>query len=169
MSEPIQRKGEVEEVISGESEILHDLGKGIVAGCAATAVVAVLFLLKNLAGLLPEFNFIDMLTMLSGYSWQGAGWIMFFVGGGAALGALFAFLDARAESTIGSFEPVRGAIFGAIVWLVLMLLFMPIYGGGAFGLNFGIGAPIVMLAANLIYGLILGAVYAALKPEAVMT
>ena len=59
--------------------------------------------------------------------------------------------------------------FGFLLWLIVMLVFMPFLGAGAFGMRFGVGAPIVCLAADLIYGLVLGAVYGAMHPETVMT
>ncbi len=170
MSEKVTaEQGEMEEVLSGESEIIHDLGKGVLAGFAGTAAVGGLFLVKSALGVLPQFDFVDMLTMLSGYSWAGAGWVMYFLGVGVALGALFAFLDSRNEAASTGSEMIRGAIFGGIVWLVLMLLFMPIYGGGVFGLAFGAGAPVFMLVANLLYGVVMGAVYEELNPEPVVS
>jgi hypothetical protein len=168
MSERITtEEGEMEEVLSGESEIIHDLGKGVIAGFAGTAAVGGLFLLKSATGVLPHFDFVDMLTMLSGYSWPGAGWIMYFLGGGVALGALFAFLDSRNEAASMGSEMMRGAIFATLVWLILMLVFMPVYGGGVFGMAFGVGVPVFMLAANILYGVVMGAVYESLSPEPV--
>jgi len=110
-----------------------------------------------------------MLTTFAGSTWPGMGWVVFFVGGGIVLGVIFALLDAHVEATTGAGEIVRGVFFGFLLWLIVMLIFMPVLGAGAFGMRFGVGAPIVCLAADLIYGLVLGAVYGAMHPETVMT
>jgi hypothetical protein len=157
-------ESEITEVIGGESVILHDLGKGVLASLAATIAVAILFVLKNVFGLLPQFDFIDMLTKLSGSTWPGAGWIMLF-GGGIILGASFAILDARVEIHPGTDEPIRGVFFGVLIWLTLMVGFMPFYGGGFFAMTFGVGAPVAMLVAHVVYGWVLGAAYRAMNPE----
>jgi hypothetical protein len=162
-------KNMLKEDFEGESETIHDIGKGVIAGIVATAALALLLLVQGAVGLVPKFDVIGMLTMIAGSSWPGIGWIIFFGCGGIALGVTFALLDARVEATTGAGELVRGVLFGILLWLVLMLVLMPIYGAGAFGLAYGIGAPILTLVADVIYGLVLGAVYGAMHPETVMT
>jgi hypothetical protein len=157
------------EDIAGESETIHDIGKGIVAGTVATVAAAAILAGKGVFGILPNFDVMGMLTAFAGSTWPGLGWIVFFVGGGIVLGVIFALLDARVEATTGAGELVRGIFFGFLLWLIVMLIFMPVLGAGAFGMRFGVGAPIVCLAADLIYGLVLGAVYGAMHPETVMT
>ena len=71
------------------------------------------------------------------------------------LGVIFALLDAHVEATTGAGELVRGVLFGILLWLVLMLVFMPVFGQGAFGMAFGIGAPVLSFVADVIYGLVL--------------
>ncbi len=155
--------------IAGESETIHDIGKGIVAGMAATAAAAAILAGKGLIGIMPDFDVMGMLTAFAGSTWPGLGWIVFFAGGGIVLGVIFALLDARVEATTGAGELARGVFFGFLLWLIVMLMFMPVLGAGAFGLKFGAGAPIVCLVADLVYGVVLGAVYGALHPETVMT
>jgi hypothetical protein len=164
-----KNKNMFKEELEGESEIIHDMGKGVIAGFVATAALALLLLVQGALGLLPQFDVIGMLTMIAGSSWPGMGWLIFFGCGGIALGVIFALLDARVEATTGAGELVRGGLFGILLWLALMLVLMPIYGAGAFGLAYGIGAPILTLVADIIYGLVLGAVYGAMHPETVMT
>jgi Family of unknown function (DUF6789) len=155
--------------MGGESEIIHDIGKGIVAAAVATAAAAAILAGKNVLGILPDFDVMGMLTAFAGSTWPGMGWVVFFVGGGIVLGVIFALLDAHVEATTGAGEVVRGVFFGFLLWLIVMLIFMPVLGAGAFGMRFGVGAPIVCLAADLVYGLVLGAVYGAMHPETVMT
>ena len=157
------------ETIAGESASIHDLGKGIVAGIIATAAAAAILAGKGLFGIMPDFDVIAMLTAVAGSTWPGLGWIVFFGGGGIVWGVVFALLDARVEATTGAGELARGLFFGFLLWLVVMLMFMPVMGAGAFGMKFGVGAPFVCLVADLIYGLVLGAVYGAMHPETVMT
>jgi Family of unknown function (DUF6789) len=159
----------LKEDIEGESETIHDMGKGLVAGTVATLIAAGLVLLKDAVGAVPMFNPIEMLTTFAGSTWSGTGWIIFFVGGIVALGLTFALLDARVEATTGAGETARGILFGVLVWLVFMLVFMPVYGAGAFGLTLGVGVPVITLGAAVIYGVVLGALYGAMHPETVAT
>jgi len=159
--------GEDEESIGqqvDQSIILHDLGKGILAGLVATGVAAILIVLKDVAGIVPEFNLIGILGTMVGSPGPVGGWIVFFAAG-IALGLSFAVLDARVEIHPGTDEPVRGALFGVLIWLALMLTLMPGYGGGIFGMTFGIGAPITMLVINVVHGFLSGLVYGKLNPE----
>lgn len=160
---------QLQEVFGGESETIHDIGKGIVAGIVATAAAAAILAGKSVFGIMPNFDVMGMLTAFAGSAWPGLGWIVFFVGGGIVWGVIFALLDARVEATTGAGELVRGLFFGFLLWLSVMLIVMPVLGAGAFGMRFGVGAPFVCLAADLIYGAVLGAVYGAMHPETVMT
>lgn len=157
----------LQEDIEGESETIHDIGKGIVAGIAGTAALGVLVLLNNALGLVPQLDLVGMLTMVAGSAFPGMGWAIFFAGGGIVLGVGFALLDSHVEATTGAGEIVRGIIFGILVWLVFMILFMPFTGAGLFAMSFGIGAPVFTFVGDVIYGAVMGWVYGALHPEAV--
>ena len=159
----------LQEDIEGESETIHDIGKGIVAGIVATAIAAGLVLLKGWLGAVPQFNPIGMLATFAGSASATTGWVIFAAGGVLVLGVTFALLDARVEATTGVGETARGILFGVLVWLVFMLVFMPVYGAGAFGLMLGTGVPVITAVAAIIYGVVLGAVYGAMHPETVMT
>jgi hypothetical protein len=154
-----EEEAEVEE---GESELIHDLGKGVVAGLAAVIPVAVLILIQGAVGLLPQVNFISLLTNLTGVGWGGAGWIFLFVAGGL-LGVGFAALDSHVEHVTGAGEIAHGVLFAVLLWAALMLTILPVYGGDVFGLGFAIA----VLAGVLVYGVVMGAIYAAMKPEEV--
>lgn len=155
--------------MQGEGETLRDLGKGIIAGIVATAAVGILYLVQEGVGLVPQFDFIGMLNMMAESTWPGLGWIIFFSVGGVLLGIFFSLLDARVEATTSIGELARGVLFGLLVWLLVMVVLLPVYGAGAFGMKLGIGAPIMTLIADVLYGLVLGAVYGALHPETVPT
>src|SRR5688500_15594572 len=83
---------EREELAEGESELLSDLKKGVLAGLIATIPVAVLGVLKQILDLIPQLNLIGILNGLTSIPWNGAGWVLLFVVG-AILGMGFASLD----------------------------------------------------------------------------
>jgi hypothetical protein len=155
---------EEEEVEEGESELLHDLGKGVIAGLAATVPVAILILVQGGIGVLPQVDFITLLTNLTGLGWGGTGWIFLFVAGGL-LGIGFSALDAHVGHVTGAGEIAHGVLFAVLLWAALMLVILPVYGGGVFGVGFAVA----VLAGLLVYGIIMGVIYAAMKPEEVMT
>jgi hypothetical protein len=155
---------EEEEVEEGESELLHDLGKGVIAGLAATVPVAILIVIKGGLGLLPQVDFITLLTNLTGFGWGGAGWIFLFVAGGL-LGVGFSALDSHVGHVTGAGEIAHGVLFAVLLWAALMLVILPVYGGNVFGVGFAVA----VLAGLLLYGIIMGVVYAAMKPEEVTT
>ena len=147
-----------------ESIILHDLGKGLLAGLVATAAVAILVFAKDALGLAPEFNVIEFFAKMTGSTAPAAGWILLLTSG-VVLGVCFAVLDARVEIHPSTNEPIRGALFGVLIWFALMLMLMPAYGGGLFGMNFGLAAPITLLIITVLHGYLSGLVYGKLNPE----
>lgn len=155
---------EEEEVEEGESELIHDLGKGVLAGLAATVPVAILILIQGAVGLLPQVDFIALLTNLTGFGWGGTGWVFLFLAGGL-LGIGFSALDAHVGHVTGAGEIAHGGLFAVLLWAALMLVILPIYGGDVFGVAFAVA----VLVGILTYGIVMGAVYAAMKPEEVMT
>jgi hypothetical protein len=84
---------------------------------------------------------------------------------GVVLGVCFAVLDARVEIHPSTNEPIRGALFGVLIWFALMLMLMPAYGGGLFGMDIGIAAPVTLLVITVVHGFLSGLVYGRLNPE----
>jgi hypothetical protein len=82
---------------------------------------------------------------------------------------VFAALDAHLERPEGAEELVRGALFGVGIWLLTMIFLMPMTGGSAFAMKFGIAAPAALFVMQVIQGMIMGGVYGALRPEPVPT
>jgi len=151
---------EREELAAGESEVLHDLKKGAYAGLVATIPVAILALGKQNLGLIPQLDLIDILTRLTGIPWNGTGWVLLFVIG-AILGMGFASLDSHVSDATTLGEGIRGAFFGFLLWVILMIILLPLYNTDGFGMAFAGG----VLAACLIFGVVMGIVYEKLKPE----
>lgn len=141
--------------------MLQNVPKGLVAGFIATLVLSALMVAKSMMGLMPELNVIEMLTQTMGASSQLAGWAVHFVIGSVVWGGLFALLAARIP---GESFWLKGILFGVAAWLLMMILVMPMAGAGLFGLSLGIAAPIMTLMLHVVFGAVLGGVYAAQHP-----
>ena len=141
---------------------MKTIGKGIVAGFAATVALSLIMLLKAGMGLMPDLNVIAMLTKMLGGSSPVTGWIAHFAIGAVAWGILFVWLDPNIP---GNAHWLKGVVFGIGAWLLMMIIIMPMAGAGFFGMNLGIMAPVMTLILHLIYGVVLGGVYGLQKPE----
>lgn len=136
---------------------MANVGKGVVAGFAATVVLSALMLMKSAMGLMPQLDMIGMLSRMMGAAGSPAvGWIVHFLIGSALWGALFAWLDPKLP---GGSHTLRGVVFGAGAWLLMMVVLMPMAGAGLFGLDLGIMAPVMTLVLHLIFGAVLGWTY----------
>lgn len=135
---------------------MKNVGSGIIAGFVATAVLSIIMIIKSAAGLLPELNIIQMLSgMLSGA--PVTGWIAHFAIGAVLWGTVFAIFN---NSIPGNSQIAKGIVLGIVAWLLMMVIVMPMAGAGVFGLNIGIMAPVMTLILHLVYGAVLGWVYA---------
>lgn len=94
---------------------------------------------------------------------QTANRVVLAIGANLLMGLVLALLYARV------FEPIlhgpgwwRGMQFSLLPWLLSLIIFLPLMGGGLFGMDIGAGIlPIVgNLVLHLIYGAVLGAAYA---------
>lgn len=132
------------------------LGNGILAGFAATIVLSIFMMMKQMMGMMPQMDVIAMLTKMSGASTPLMGWVMHFMIGSIVWGGLFALLHDRIP---GGSTIVRGIVFGIGAWLMMMVVVMPMAGAGLFGMNFGMAAPVMTLLLHIIFGATLGAVY----------
>ncbi len=140
-----------------------NIWKGMVAGFVATLVLSALMVMKSMMGLMPELDVIAMLSKMMGSS-LSMGWVAHFVIGTIVWGGLFAWL--APYLTVGSYW-LKGVLFGIVAWLMMMIAVMPMAGAGLFGMTFGIMAPIMTLVLHIIFGAVLGVVYAAEHPQVV--
>lgn len=140
---------------------MSNIGKGIVAGFAATVVLSVLMLLKQMMGLMPELDVINMLSGMAGSSSPALGWIIHFLIGSIAWGILFSLLIPYLPGG----HIVGGMIFGVGAWILMMLFVMPMAGAALFGLRLGPMAPVMTLMLHLVYGAVLGWVYGVQQPR----
>ena len=138
--------------------------KGVVAGFAATVVLSALMVMKSLMGLMPELDTVAMLTNMMGASSPVMGWIAHFFIGAVIWGGLFAWLNGNIP---GGSQWLKGIIFGVGAWLLMMIAVMPMAGAGFFGMALGMMAPVMTLVLHIIFGVVLGGVYGAERPETV--
>lgn len=140
-----------------KDQIMTNLKSGIVAGFAATVVLSVLMVAKGMMGVMPELDVAAMLATMMGTSIV-VGWIAHFMIGTLAWGGGFAILYSAIP---GNTAVIKGIVFGIAAWLGMMIVIMPMAGAGLFGMSFGIMAPVMTLVLHLIFGAVLGKVYAA--------
>lgn len=138
--------------------IMTNLKSGFVAGFAATVALSVLMVAKGMMGVMPELDVAAMLASMVGAPII-VGWIVHFMIGTLAWGGGFAVLY---NAIPGNSAAIKGIAFGIAAWLGMMIVVMPMTGAGLFGMNFGIMAPIMTLVLHVIFGAVLGKVYAAL-------
>ena len=144
-----------------EMEMKTRIGKGIIAGFAATVVLSALMVMKGMMGMMPDLNAIRMLAARPHHAMATpatplVGWLLHFMIGTLVWGLLFALLFAYLP---GRSAAIKGVVFGTGAWLMMMVAVMPMAGAGLFGLHLGMGAPIATLMLHWVYGAVLGAVY----------
>lgn len=135
---------------------MSSIVKGIIAGFAATVVLSLLMMAKSMMGLMPEMNIIAMLSGMLGAG-AAVGWVMHVLIGSVVWGAGFAMLNGAIP---GTSLLAKGVVFGIAAWLLMMIVVMPMAGAGLFGMNLGIMAPMMTLVLHIIFGAVLGWVFA---------
>jgi len=141
---------------------MNDMSKGMVAGAVATAALTVVMLLIQATGFEPQLEFPRLLlNLLDAPSEYILGWIAHLTIGSVMLGGMFA----QVEHRLGADTHTKsGILYAVIVWLVMMLVFMPAAGAGYFGFQLSIAAPLVTLGLEVLYGAVLGWTYGKLSP-----
>jgi uncharacterized membrane protein YagU involved in acid resistance len=133
---------------------MGDLPKGMEAGFAATVLISILVFIQQQLGLSPEFNLIAMATKFVGGD-MIMGWIAHFFLGGVVWGLGFAVFSPHAPGP----HWLRGAIFGVIAWLIMMVAILPMLGYGMFAAGMGPTIPVASFVIHLIFGLTMGEAY----------
>ncbi|MDH2383488.1 DUF6789 family protein [Bradyrhizobium sp. CER78] len=153
-------------------QILHampvtlNVQAGLIAGFIATVVLSMLMIAKSSVGLMPQLNPIEDIVHVAGQPTGMTlplpfGWIGHFALGTVAWGIIYAALQASLPGA----PVVKGLIFGALAWLAMMIIFMPLAGHGLFALSLGARATVATLVLHLIYGAVLGVAYAKVTHE----
>lgn len=142
--------------------IATDYFKGIAAGLLAMIAPSALMLARSATHLLPQLDFIEMLSTLVGMPGNAAaGWTMAVLAGSVVLGTLFAWLEPRIP---GDSHARRGILFSVGTWLAIMVFLMPNLDAGLFGLRLSLLLPIGTFALHVVYGAALGWIYGMLAP-----
>jgi len=142
------------------------LKAGLIAGFIATVVLSILMIAKSAMGLMPQLNPVEdtvhVARVLTGLTLPlPFGWLGHFLLGTVIWGLIYAAMHASLPGA----PVVKGLIFGALAWLAMMILFMPLAGHGLFALSVGPQAVVVTLILHLVYGAVLGVVYAKVAHE----
>ncbi len=135
---------------------MTNVTRGIFAGFAATTVLSLLMMVKTTMGVMPELNPIHMLSGMLGVS-PALGWLPHFAIGTIAWGAGFALLN---DLIPGTSQIVKGIVFSGAAWVLMMVAIMPVAGAGLFGMHLGMMAPVMTLVLHVVFGVVLGSVYA---------
>ena len=138
-----------------------DVKAGLIAGFIATVVLSILMVAKSSMGLMPQLNPIEDIVqvahLLTGMTLPlPFGWIGHFLLGTVVWGIIYAALQASLPGA----PIVKGLFFGALAWLAMMIIFTPLAGHGVFALSLGPQATVATLVLRLVYGAVLGVVYA---------
>jgi hypothetical protein len=130
--------------------------RGFHAGLIATLAMSVFMVLKVAFGLIPQMDIISTLADVIGSS-QVAAWLVHFIVGTVIFGGIFSIAYDRMP---GATSIAKGVGFATILWLLMMLLVMPAIGAGLFGWHLGLMVPVATLVLHLVYGFVLGGIYA---------
>ena len=131
------------------------IGRSIVAGFVATVVLSAMMLMKQSMAVMPELDPIGMITSMAGASSPAIGWIGHFVIGSVFWGIGFAIVSPYLPGPYF----LRGMIFAAGAWLMMMIMMMPMAGAGLFGTGLGMMTPVATLMLHIVFGVVLGGVY----------
>lgn len=143
--------------------------KGMLAGLAATVVVSIVDVaaswIQSAMGVQQAW-FHSFPTLLAAVANEviglpnamWVGWLFHFVAGVLVLGPVFGVLCPKLPTDT---PETKGIFFAVAAWLVMMLTVMPLHPQlGVFGVGAGFGTVIWMLVTHVLFGIVLGAVYA---------
>jgi hypothetical protein len=128
------------------------LGRGVYGGLAGGVVFGAMM---GMMGMLP------MIGQMVGYPNAAVGFAVHMVNS-AIIGAGFAVVFSKTAKSLGT-GISSGLLYGGIWWLLGPLTLMPLFMGMGFGVNWNASAAVAMLPSlvgHLMYGTILGAVFA---------
>src|SRR5918993_5489570 len=89
--------------------------------------------------------------------------VILAIGANLAMGLVLALVYARyAEPRLSGPSWWRGMVFSLVPWLLSLVIFLPMMGGGLLGMSIGAGPLPILgnLILHLVYGAVLGSAYA---------
>jgi len=143
-------------LLAGYRDLRKQISIGLIGGVLATLGLEVVratgFRLGGMPGEMPQLMGVLMLDRFA----LGPNWLSNLVGwgyhfwNGAAFGVIYTLLLGRPSYWVG-------LIYGTLIGIGLMISPVVVaMGVGYFGSEFGIGFPITVILAHLVFGLILG-------------
>jgi len=127
-------------------------------------VLSALMGMKAMSGVMPALDLPKRIAgMMGSPDTPVLGWAIHFMIGVVGYGIAIKLYGQRLGSPI-----VSGIVIGAVGWLIMMLLLMPMAGVGLFAMSMGLMAPMMTLVLHLIFGAVLGWTYGMLiagKPD----
>jgi len=147
-----------------EEWVRNGLVSGFMATVGMTVVLAAAYLLVTIVGDAEGGLIRRWLAALGDnpVTRRTADAVVLAIGLNLLVGWVLALAYARwVEPATGGPGWLKGARFAAIPWFLSLVLFLPLVGGGFFGVELGAGPLPVLgnLVLHLVYGAILGAVY----------
>jgi hypothetical protein len=127
------------------------LGRGIVAGFLATVALSILF------------DPIALAARTAGVTSPSLACLVHFLVGSLIWGVAFAALNDHLRGPAW----LRGLMFGVAAWGFVALLLSTLREGRLAGIDVTLVRSVPMLVLHMIYGALLGSIYAALAPAAV--
>jgi len=139
---------------------------GLIAGFIATVALSIFMIAKSAMGFMPQLNPIEDIVQVAQALTSvnlplPFGWLGHFFLGTVIWGLIYAALHASLPGA----PVVQGLILAALAWLAMMILFMPLAGHGLFALSLGPQAVVATLVLHLVYGAVLGVVFAKVAHE----
>ncbi|MGH8617541.1 MAG: DUF6789 family protein [Burkholderiales bacterium] len=130
--------------------------EALYGGFIATFAASVMMQMNNAIGKIPEVHVATTLSSIMGAPDRLTGWMTHFLLGVIIFPLVFSLLERRLPVRTYA---IKGLLFGLLLWLGMMTVFMPAADAGMFGLARGAVVPVATLVLNLFYGLILGIFY----------
>lgn len=139
--------------------------KGMIAGFAATVIVAALELgklyLTQSTGAFADVR-IFPLILAAMVGMQGSylvGWAIHFVAGTLILGSAFGILCPRLPTDTPA---TKGIVFAVGAFILMSLTVAPVAGLGMFAMAAGFSTLMWLIITHIIFGIVMGAVYGTL-------
>jgi uncharacterized membrane protein YagU involved in acid resistance len=131
-----------------------NVGRAILGGFIGTVMLTLMMYYVAPMMMGQKMDIAEKLGSMMGGSWM-MGMIVHFINGTVIFALIYAYILFR-------FLPgppwLKGLLWGAILWLLLEIVMMPMMGSGVFSSHMGgIKAVMAALIGHLVYGTVLGA------------
>jgi len=137
------------------------MARAYFASIIATILASALLYLNASMHVFPAANLLVLIEAFNARfglpDTDRAAWVTHLILGVVVFGLLFAVL----RPILPGRGTVTGLWFGGLIWLLMMVTFMPLTGNEIFARNLGTAVAAMALGFNLLYGAVLGMCYTA--------